>query len=154
MIKILFICLGNICRSPMAEFLLKDMVKKKGMADRFYIRSCATSAEEIWNGRGNPVHHGTKKKLEEVGISCEGKSAVQLKRTDYHDYDYLICMDSQNIINIERICGKDRENKVFRLLDFTEDKRDVADPWYTGDFEKTYEDIVKGLEAFLNYLGI
>lgn len=152
MIKILFVCHGNICRSPMAEFLLKDMVKKKGIADQFYIQSAATSTEEIWNGVGNPVHPGTRKKLGELGISCEGKCAVQLTKSDYKNYDYLICMDTLNLKNIVKICGPDKEKKVHRLLDFTEDKRDVADPWYTGDFNKTYGDIKKGLEAFLEYL--
>ena len=152
MIKILFICHGNICRSPMAEFLLKDMVKKKGIADQFYIQSAATSTEEIWNGKGNPVHPGTRGKLAEYGISCEGKYAVQLKKSDYKDYDYLICMDSMNLRNVARICGRDKDNKIYRMLDFTEDKRDVADPWYTGNFDKTYEDIKKGLEGFLEYV--
>lgn len=151
-VRVLFICHGNICRSPMAEFLLKDMVQKRGIADRFFIQSAATSAEEIWNGVGNPVHPGTKRKLAEAGISCEGKRAVQLTKADYNNYDYLICMDSWNLKNIARICGRDKENKVYRLLDFTEEKRDVADPWYTGNFDKTYEDIVLGLEGFLRYL--
>ena len=152
MIKVLFICHGNICRSPMAEFLLKDIVKKRGIADQFYIRSAATSTEEIWNGVGNSVHPGTKKKLEELGISCEGKRAVQLTKADYNNYDYLICMDAMNLRNTARICGRDREDKIYRMLDFTNEKRDVADPWYTGNFDKTYEDIVSGLEGFLQYL--
>lgn len=153
MIKILFICHGNICRSPMAEYLLKDMVQKRGIATQFHIRSCATSTEEIWNGKGNPVHPGTKQKLAEIGISCEDKRAVQLKKSDYKEYDYLICMDSQNVRNVERICGKDKDGKVYRLLDFTKERRDVADPWYTGNFDRTYEDILMGLEAFLDYLN-
>ena len=152
MIKVLFVCHGNICRSPMAEFLLKDIVKKRGIADQFYIRSAATSTEEIWNGVGNSVHPGTKKKLEELGISCEGKRAVQLTKADYNNYDYLICMDAMNLRNTARICGRDREDKIYRMLDFTNEKRDVADPWYTGNFDKTYEDIVSGLEGFLQYL--
>ena len=152
MIKVLFICHGNICRSPMAEFLLKDIVKKRGIADQFHIQSAATSTEEIWNGIGNPVHPGTRKKLEEVGISCAGKRATQLTKSDYKDYDYLICMDAMNLKNTARICGRDRENKVYRMMDFTNEKRDVADPWYTGNFEKTYEDIMLGLEGFLQYL--
>lgn len=148
MIKVQFICHGNICRSPMAEFLLKDMVVKKGMADQFYIASAATSTEEI----GSPVHHGTREVLHKLGISCAGKCAVQLTKADYKEYDYLICMDSWNLRNIARICGRDSQNKIYRLLDFTDDKRDVADPWYTGDFEKTYEDITKGLNGFLEYI--
>ena len=154
MIKILFICHGNICRSPMAEFLLKDIVQKRGIAYQFYIQSAATSAEEIWNGVGNPVHPGTKSKLAEAGISCEGKRAVRLTKADYKKYDYLICMDTWNLKNVAKICGRDKENKVYRLLDFTEKKRDVADPWYTGNFDKTYEDIVLGLEGFLRYLAM
>ena len=154
MVRVLFICHGNICRSPMAEFLLKDMVNKQGTAHRFFIQSAATSTEEIWNGHGNPVHQGTKNKLAELGISCEGKYAVQLRRADYQKYDYLICMDSMNIRNSVRICGGDPEHKICRLLDFTDEKRDVADPWYTGNFEKTYEDIKKGLEAFLECVKI
>lgn len=153
MIKILFICHGNICRSPMAEFLLKDIVEKKGIADQFYIQSAATSTEEIWGGKGNPVHPGTKNKLAELGISCEGKRAVQLKKADYNAYNYLICMDSMNIRNAVRICGRDKNGKIYRLLDFTKDKRDVADPWYTGNFDKTFEDIMQGLDGFLQYLS-
>lgn len=154
MIRVLFICHGNICRSPMAEFLLKDIVKKRGIEDRFFIRSAATSTEEIWNGVGNPVHPGTRAKLADVGISCEGKRAVQLTKSDYKNYDYLICMDAWNLKNTARICGRDKDNKVYRLLDFTDDKRDVADPWYTGNFDKTYADIVMGLEGFLDYLNL
>ena len=152
-IKILFICHGNICRSPMAEFLLKDMATKRGIADHFHIESAATSTEEIWGNVGNPVHPGTKKKLAEHGISCEGKRAVQVTKADYARYDYLICMDSMNLRNLARICGRDKDEKIYRLLDFTDDKRDVADPWYTGNFDKTYDDIVKGLEGFLQYLS-
>ena len=143
-----------ICRSPMAEFLLKDMVEKRGIADRFFIQSAATSTEEIWNGVGNPVHPGTRKILDGLGISCAGKRAVQLTKKDYNNYDYLICMDSWNLKNVARICGRDKDNKIYRLLDFTDDKRDVADPWYTGNFNKTYEDMMKGLEGFLAYLSL
>lgn len=154
MIRVLFVCHGNICRSPMAEFLLKDMVEKRGIADQFYIQSAATSTEEIWNGVGNPVHPGTRKILDGLGISCAGKRAVQLTKKDYNNYDYLICMDSWNLKNVARICGRDKDNKVYRLLDFTDDKRDVADPWYTGNFDKTYEDIMKGLEGFMAFLSL
>lgn len=154
MIRVLFICHGNICRSPMAEFLLKDIVTKRKIADQFHIQSAATSTEEIWNGVGNPVHPGTRKILDGLGISCAGKRAVQLTKKDYNNYDYLICMDSWNLKNVARICGRDKDNKVYRLLDFTDDKRDVADPWYTGNFDKTYEDIMKGLEGFLAYLNL
>lgn len=136
----------------MAEFLLKDLVEKKGIADQFYIRSAATSTEEIWGSEGNPVHPGTRKILEGIGISCTGKRAVQVTKADYNLYDFLVCMDSMNIRNTERICGKDKEHKMYRLLDFTDEKRDVADPWYTGDFDATYRDIMNGLEGFLTYL--
>ena len=146
MIKVLFICHGNICRSPMAEFLFKDMVKKRGIAEQFYIASAATSTEEI----GNPVHRGTRNILNGLGISCQGKQAVQMTKADYIKYDYLIGMDHWNISNMTRIAGGDPEGKIIRLLDFTARPRDVADPWYTGDFNTTYRDIIEGLEAFLN----
>ncbi|HJB15832.1 MAG TPA: low molecular weight phosphotyrosine protein phosphatase [Candidatus Blautia excrementipullorum] len=148
MIKILFVCLGNICRSPMAEFVFKDMVRKRGLEDQFYIASAATSTEEI----GNPVHPGTRRKLREAGISCEGKYAVQMKKSDYDRYDYLIGMDEWNRRSIMRIIKKDPESKVFLLLDFAKSPRDIADPWYTGNFEVTYADIVEGCQAFLDYL--
>ncbi|HIY01340.1 MAG TPA: low molecular weight phosphotyrosine protein phosphatase [Candidatus Blautia faecipullorum] len=148
MIKILFICHGNICRSPMAEFVFKDMVHKRGLAGQFYIASAATSTEEI----GNPVHPGTRRKLREVEISCEGKYAVQMTRSDYDKYDYLIGMDQWNRRNIMRIVRRDPEGKVFLLLDFAAEPRDIADPWYTGNFEVTYADIIEGCEAFLAFL--
>lgn len=148
MIKILFICHGNICRSPMAEFVLKDIVQKEGVANKFYIASAATSTEEI----GNPVHYGTRNKLAQVGISTAGKYAVQMTRSDYRDYDYIIGMDNWNYRNMVRMAGKDYEKKVSLLLDYTDHPRDVADPWYTGDFEKTYEDVLAGCQGFLKYL--
>lgn len=148
MIKVLFICHGNICRSPMAEFVFRHMVKERGMGDKFHIASCATSTEEI----GNPVHRGTREKLRQHGISTEGKYAVQLRKKDYDDYDYLLGMDTWNIRNILRIVKSDPENKVHRLLDFSKEPRDIADPWYTGNFDVTYNDIVEGCQAFLNYL--
>ena len=149
MVRVLFVCHGNICRSPMAEFLLKSMVQEKGISDQFYIASAATSTEEI----GNPVHYGTRKKLSEYGISCKGKYAVQMTRADYDRYDYLIGMDQWNIRNMQRIVGKDEKGKIRRLLDFTDHPRDIADPWYTGNFDITYEDIREGCEALLRYLG-
>jgi protein-tyrosine phosphatase len=133
----------------MAEYILKDMVAKRGIANQFFIASAATSAEEI----GNPVHCGTERKLAEHGISVAGKRAVQLKREDYEKYDYLVGMESANIRNILRIVGEDREHKVYRLLDFGYNRRDIADPWYTGDFDTTYEDICEGCEAFLKFLN-
>ena len=152
MIKVLFVCHGNICRSPMAEFILKDMVKKKGMADKFYIASAATSTEEIWGDRGNPVYPPARKELAKHGLSCDGKYAVQLRREDYNKYDYLIGMDSANIRNTERMCGGDPDGKIYKLLTFASSNRDVADPWYTGNFKVTYDDVVEGCTAFLNHL--
>lgn len=148
MIRILMVCHGNICRSPMAEFVFRHMVKERGMGDKFHIASCATSTEEI----GNPVHQGTREKLRQHGISTEGKYAVQLRKKDYDNYDYLLGMDTWNIRNILRIVKSDPENKVYRLLDFSKEPRDIADPWYTGNFDVTYNDIVEGCQAFLNYL--
>ena len=148
MIKILFICHGNICRSPMAEFVMKDIVNKAGMTDKFLIASCATSTEEI----GNPVHYGTKRKLAEVGISCEGKRAVQLTKKDYDEYDMLIAMDEMNIRNIMRIIKSDPKNKVSLLLAHSDENRSIADPWYTGNFDNTYNDILKGCTALFEEL--
>lgn len=148
MINILFCCHGNICRSPMAEFVLKDMVKKAGLADQFEIASAATSTEEI----GNPVHRGTRNKLRQVGISVDGKRAVQLQKSDYGKYDYLIGMDEWNIRNMLRILGGDPEGKVHKMLEFAGSGRDVADPWYTGDFEATYRDVVDGCEGLIKVL--
>lgn len=144
MIKVMFVCLGNICRSPMAEFVFKDMVKNCGEENDFYICSSATSTWEI----GNPVHHGTKAKLAEKGISVKGKTAVQLTKSDYAEFDYIIGMEQSNINDILKIVGKDNMHKVYKLLDFA-DGGDIADPWYTGDFDKTYDDIVKGLKGFM-----
>ena len=152
MIRVLFVCHGNICRSPMAEFILKDMVSKRNLTDRFYIASAATSTEEIWNGVGNPVYPPAREELSRHGISCKGKRAVQLKKSDYDDYDYLLGMDSQNMRNMMRILKSDPKGKVKRFLDYSTQPRDIADPWYTGNFDVTYRDIVEGCEAFLNYL--
>lgn len=145
MVKILFVCHGNICRSPMAEFVMKDLVAKRGLSDEFFIASAATSREEI----GNPVHHGTRNKLAEFGISTKGKYAVQMTKKDYRSYDYIIGMDHWNIQNILGIIGKDTKHKVCRLLDFTDNPRDIADPWYTGDFDLTYDNVLEGCEALL-----
>lgn len=143
MIKILFVCHGNICRSPMAEFVMKDMVKKAGLEKYFEIASAATSTEEL----GNPVHHGTRRKLSQVGISCAGKTARQMNRRDYEYYDIIIGMDRYNMRNMERICGGDPQGKLRKLL-----SRDVADPWYTGNFEDTYADVMEGCTALLEEL--
>lgn len=150
MIKVLFVCLGNICRSPMAEFLLKDMVKKKNRENEFIIESAGTSNEE----EGNPVHYGTKRKLSEIGISTDGKYARKLLKEDYEKYDYILAMEERNVRDSIRIFGGDKENKVQRLLDYSKNPRDIADPWYTRNFEDTYNDIMEGLEAFLEYLNI
>lgn len=148
MIKVLFVCHGNICRSPMAEFVFKDMVKKQGLEKEFVIASAATSTEEIGNG----VHYGTKQKLELYNISCEGKKAVQMKNSDYDKYDYLLGMDNANIRNMIRIANYDNEHKIKRLLDYSNEPRDIADPWYTGNFDETYDDVVEGCTALLTYI--
>ena len=144
--KILFVCHGNICRSPMAEFVMKHVVEQAGVAQRFYIESAATSTEEI----GNEVYPPAKRKLAEHGISCKGKTARQMTANDYHRFDLLIGMDSWNIRNMHRICGGDPEGKIRMLLDFTPRPGDVADPWYTGNFEATWQDVLLGCQCLLN----
>ena len=148
MYSILFVCHGNICRSPMAEFVLKDMVEKRGLAGAFYIASAATSREEIGNG----VHPGTRRKLAEFGISTAGKRAVQLTVADYDKYDLLLGMDGANLRNMRRILGGDPEGKVRLLLDFTNRPGEIADPWYTGNFDQTYIDVRDGCAALLTRL--
>lgn len=140
--KILFVCHGNICRSPMAEFIMKDIVKKAGMDDQFHIESAATSTEEI----GNSVYPPARRKLAEHGISCEGKTARQMTRSDYDRFDLLVGMDEWNIRNMKRIVGGDPDNKIFKMLDFTNHHGDVADPWYTGNFDATWRDCLEGCE--------
>ena len=152
MIKVLFICPGNICRSPMAEFIFKDMVACRGLSDQFYIASAATSTEEIWNGQGNPVYPPARQELARHGISCEGKRAVQIQKSDYDKYHYLLGLEQRNIRNMMRILGRDPKKKVHRLLDYSNNPRDIADPWYTGNFDSTYRDVVEGCEAFLDML--
>ncbi|WP_405318782.1 low molecular weight protein-tyrosine-phosphatase [Frisingicoccus sp.] len=146
MLKVLFICHGNICRSPMAEFIFKDMVSKAGLLDQFEIVSAATSREEI----GNPVHPGTRRILDSLGISSRGKCAVQTTKKEYAYYDYIIGMDSWNVRNMLRIYGGDPDEKIYKLLDFTGSSGDVADPWYTGDFDATYRDVYAGCTALLD----
>lgn len=148
MTSILFVCLGNICRSPMAEFVFRDLVQKRGLGDRFHIASAATSAEEL----GNPVHPGTRRRLAREGISTAGKTAVQLTRRDYGRYDLLIGMEQRNLSAMLRILGGDPQGKVHRLLDFTGSPRDISDPWYTGDFDRTYDDVWEGCLGLLEYL--
>ena len=152
MIRVFFVCHGNICRSPMAEFIFKDMLARRGMADKFYVASAATSTEEIWNGIGNPVYPPAKRELAKHGISCEGKRAVQLQKADYDKYDYLIGMDSMNIRNMERITGHKKGDKIYKLLEFAGLEADCRDPWYTSRFDETYRDVVTGCTAFLECL--
>lgn len=148
--RILFVCHGNICRSPMAEFVMKDLVKKSGLEQHFVIESAATSTEEI----GNSVYPPARRKLAEHGIGCQGKTARQMTRGDYDRYDLLIGMDSWNIRNMRKICGgSDPEDKIVMLMDFTRRPGDVADPWYTGDFEATWRDVLEGCQALLAKLG-
>ena len=145
MIKVLFLCHGNICRSPMAEFVMKDLVEKAGLGKEFEIASAATSTEEI----GNPVYPPARRKLSENGISCTGKTARQLQKSDYARYDYLVGMDSANLRNMHRICGGDPAGKISLLLDWTARPGSVADPWYTGDFEATWQDVQEGCQGLL-----
>ena len=145
MVKILFVCHGNICRSPMAEFVMRDMVEKAGLASHFQIASAATSREEI----GNPVYPPARRKLAEHGLSCAGKTARQLTAKDYAAYDMLIGMDSANLRNMRRLFGDDPQGKLSLLLDHTDCPGDVADPWYTGDFEATWRDVEAGCRALL-----
>ncbi len=150
--KIMFVCHGNICRSPMAEIIFRDMVERAGKGAEFEIASSATSTEEIWNGIGNPVYPPAREELSRHGLSCAGKRAVQLRADDYEKYDLIICMDERNIKNAIRILGADKDNKVKKLLSYTGGCRDVADPWYSGDFETTYKDIYEGCSALLDAL--
>ena len=152
MIKIMFVCHGNICRSPMAEFIFKDMVRRKGLANDFVIASSATSTEEIWNGIGNTVYPPAKAVLERHGIDTSGKRAVQLKASDYNKYDLFIGMDSANIRNMTRILGGDKDSKIHKLTEYTGSSADVSDPWYTRDFNRCYKDIYAGCKVLLNYL--
>lgn len=152
MIKIMFVCHGNICRSPMAEFILKNMVMQKGLQENFVICSSATSTEEIWNGVGNPVYPPARAVLESHGIGPAGKRAVQLNKSDYEKYDLFIGMDSANIRNMRRIFGGDSKGKIHKLMEYTHSTADVSDPWYTRDFDKCYNDIYKGCKALLDKL--
>jgi len=144
--RILFVCHGNICRSPMAEFVMKDLVSKAGLEDSFYIESAATSTEEI----GNPVYPPARRKLAEHGISCQGKSARQMRDSDYDRFDLLVGMDTWNIRNMQRICGGDPDGKIVKLMDFTRRPGDVADPWYSDDFETTWRDVLEGCQGIMD----
>ena len=146
MVKILFVCHGNICRSPMGEFILKDLAAKAGLADRFHIESAATSTEEI----GNPVYPPARRKLAQHGIDCAGKTARQLTAADYGRFDLLLGMDRANIRNMTRICGGDPQGKIHLLMEYTgHPGREVADPWYTGDFDATWDDVLAGCQGLL-----
>lgn len=148
MIKVLFICHGNICRSPMAEYVMKDLVRRTGRSDEYQIASAAVSAEEL----GNPVYPPARRKMAEHGIDCTGKRARRLTLQDYQDYDLLIGMDDSNLRGMRRICGSDSCGKMHLLLDFTDHPGNVADPWYTGDFEQTWQDVTAGCAGLLRHL--
>ncbi|MBQ4140709.1 MAG: low molecular weight phosphotyrosine protein phosphatase [Clostridia bacterium] len=150
--KIMFVCHGNICRSPMAEFIFKRMVAERGLEAEFEIRSSATSTEEIWNGIGNPVYPPAEAELSKHGISCNGKRAVQLQKSDYDKYDLFVGMDSANIRNMHRILGGDPEGKIRKLMDYTARPGDVADPWYSDRFDIAYRDIYEGCAGLLESL--
>lgn len=150
MISIMFVCHGNICRSPMAEFIMKKLVADEGLSRSFYISSSATSTEEIWNGKGNPIYPPARRELKNQGIPFDqGKRAVQLRPDDYERYDYIVGMDSMNIRNIMRIIGDDKQGKVHKLMDFTSRKGDVADPWYSNRFDIAFNDIFDGCKGLL-----
>lgn len=148
MIRVLFICHGNICRSTMAQFVFQDMVNKRGLAEQFYIDSKATSTEEL----GNPPHRGTVRKMNEMGIPMAPHRASQVQLSDYNKFDYIIGMDTWNMRNLNRMLKGDPDGKVYKLLAFHSDGRDIADPWYTGNFDETYRDVCEGCEGFLQYL--
>ncbi len=148
MVKILFVCLGNICRSPMAEFTMKDLVRREGLEAAFEIASAATSREEL----GNPVYPPARRKLAEKGISCDGKTARQITKADYAYYDYIIGMDHSNLRNMQRAFGGDPAGKLSLLLDYTNRPGQVADPWYTGDFDATWQDVSEGCRGLLDKL--
>ncbi len=152
MTKILFICHGNICRSPMAEFVFVHLARERGVGDLFSVASCATSTEEIIRGVGNPVYPPAKRELARHGIGCDGKRAVQLKKSDYDAYDYLVCMDDNNVRNALRLLGGDPDHKLSKLMEHTSRGGNVADPWYSGDFETAYRNIEEGCRALLEKL--
>lgn len=146
--KVLFVCLGNICRSPMAEFVMKDLVKKANVSQQFEIASAATSREEL----GNPVYPPARQELAKHGIGCSGKTARQITKEDYEYYDYIVAMDYSNVRNLERMLGPDTEHKISMLLDYTNHPGQVADPWYTGDFGATWNNVLEGCQGLLKQI--
>ena len=152
MVKILFVCHGNICRSPMAEFIMKELVRERGLGDRFVIASAATSDEEIWNGVGNPMYPPAREELARHKIPFEERHAAQLKKADYKEWDMFIGMDSQNIRNMKRIFGSDSDEKISKLMDYTDRPGDVSDPWYSRRFDVAYDDIYEGCIGLLEHL--
>ena len=146
--KILFVCLGNICRSPMAEFVMKDIVEKAGLSHKFEIASAATSTYEL----GNPVYPPARKKLAEHGIDCTDKTARQITKRDYEYYDYIVAMDQSNLRNLRNMLGEDRQGKISLLMDYTSRPADVADPWYTGDFQATWNDVAEGCAELMKHI--
>ena len=152
MTKIMFVCHGNICRSPMAEFIFKNMLKERGLESDYYVCSSATSSEEIWNGIGNPVYPPARAELLKHGIKCDGKRAVRLQKSDYEKFDLFIGMDSANICNMRRIFGGDIEGKIHKMMDYTARGGEVADPWYSGRFDITYRDVSDGCKGLLEDL--
>lgn len=148
MIKVMFICLGNICRSPMAELVFKDMVERKGLSDLIQVASSGTNNFH----EGSPVHPGTKRKLRSVGIYSDDKRSQQYRKENYQEYDYLVCMDKNNVKDAKRISGGDPDHKIRLLLEYAKENRDIKDPWYTDDFEVTYKDVVKGCEGLLEHI--
>lgn len=152
MYKIMFVCHGNICRSPMAQFIFQKLAAERGVAYKYVVASSATSREEIWGDVGNPVYPPARAELKKHGIDCDGKRAVQLKQADYEIYDLFIGMDSRNIANMTRILGGDPDQKIRKLMNYTERGGDVADPWYTDRFDVTYRDIYDGCIALLETL--
>lgn len=152
MTRIMFVCHGNICRSPMAEFIFKKLIADRGLSQQFYVSSSATSTEEIWNSVGNPVYPPARAELDKHGIACGDKRAVQLRRDDYSKYDLFIGMDSANIRNMHRILGGDPDNKISKLMNYTQRGGDVADPWYSDRFDIAYRDIYDGCVGLLNAL--
>ena len=147
MTRILFVCLGNICRSPMAAFIMKDLIEKEGISGRFFIESAATSGEEI----GNPVYPPARRELSRHGISCGGKTARKMQKSDYERFDLLVGMEESNLRRMRTICGGDPDGKIVRLLDFTDRPADIDDPWYTGDFSTAWKEILRGCEGLLAY---